>query len=64
MHPAILGTLFLLVTILNSFASRFGYSNIHSGDKDILLPFSVMIFLFFPLLIYLPETHYKFIVFF
>jgi len=40
--------------VLNIMASRYGYSNILSGDKDILLPFSAMIFLFFPLLIYLP----------
>ena len=50
-------------TILNILSSRFGYSNIFSGDKDILLPFSLMIFLFYPLLIYLPETHYKMIKF-
>ncbi len=54
-----IGVAFILCTIFNILASRFGYSNIRTGDKDILLPFSIMIFLFYPLLIYLPETHYK-----
>lgn len=34
-----------------------------TGDKDILLPFSTMIFLFYPLLIYLPDTHHKVTIF-
>lgn len=48
---------------LNILTSKIGYNNIFSGDKDILLPFSIMIFLFYPLLIYLPEAHYKFLAF-
>ena len=52
-----------LCILLNIGVSRAGYSNILTGDKDILLPFSSMIFLFFPLLIYLPEAHYKFTVY-
>lgn len=54
-----IGFALVLCTGLNILSSRFGYSNIKTGDKDILLPFSIMIFLFYPLLIYLPETHYK-----
>ena len=50
---------FLLCILLNILISRIGYSNILTGDKDIFLPFSAMTFLFFPLLIYLPEAHYK-----
>jgi hypothetical protein len=51
----------LICIFLNILSSRFGFSNILTGDKDILLPFSAMIFLFFPLLIYLPEANYKFL---
>jgi|JI10StandDraft_1071094.scaffolds.fasta_scaffold55807_1 hypothetical protein len=58
-----IGLALLGSTCLNIVTSRFGYSNIFTGDKDILLPFSLMIFLFYPLLIYLPETHYKIIKF-
>lgn len=54
---------FSICATLNILTSRLGYSYIFSGDKDISLPFSAMIFLFYPLLIYLPEAHYKFIVF-
>lgn len=58
-----IGLAFLICSLLNVLASKFGYSNISTGDKDILLPFCIMIFLFYPLLIYLPETHYKVITF-
>lgn len=54
---------FAICSGLNILTSRIGYNNIFSGDKDILLPFAAMIFLFYPLLIYLPEAHYKFIVY-
>lgn len=54
---------FSACAVLNTLTSKLGYNNIFSGDKDISLPFSAMIFLFYPLLIYLPEAHYKFIVF-
>lgn len=47
--------------LLNILTSKIGYNSIFTGDKDILLPFSVMIFIFYPLLIYLPEAHYKFL---
>lgn len=52
-----------MCVLLNIGASRVGYANILTGDKDILLPFASMIFLFFPLLIYLPEAHYKVTIF-
>lgn len=54
---------FIICATLNIFASKIGFKNIYSGDKDILLPFTMMLFLFYPLLIYLPEAHYKFIVY-
>lgn len=57
------GLAFILCILLNIAVSRAGFSNIITGDKDILLPFSSMIFLFFPLLIYLPEAHYKITIF-
>lgn len=61
MIELLIGLALILCIFLNILASRYGYSNILTGDKDILLPFSAMIFLFFPLLIYLPETNYKFL---
>jgi hypothetical protein len=59
MQQILIGLGLLICIALNILSSRYGYSNIITGDKDILLPFSIMIFLFYPLLIYLPETHYK-----
>jgi hypothetical protein len=43
----------------NFISSSYGFKNTGSQDKDLLLPFSIFIFLFFPLLISLPEAHYK-----
>lgn len=63
MLEAVIGVALTICFLVNILASRIGYSSIHSGDKDILLPFCLMIFLFYPLLIYLPETHYKVIAF-
>lgn len=63
MLEALIGVALLICFLVNIVASRTGYSSIHSGDKDILLPFCLMIFMFYPLLIYLPETHYKVIMF-
>ena len=44
----------LMCSFLNVAIARLGHVNITHGDKDIFLPFSAMLFLFFPLLIYLP----------
>jgi hypothetical protein len=45
---------FVCVGGVNVLSSRFGLASYISGDKDILFPFSSMIFLFYSLLIYLP----------
>jgi hypothetical protein len=50
---------FAISIFLNIGASRLGHISVVSGDKDIFFPFSTMLFLFYPLLIYLPESHYK-----
>lgn len=50
--PTILG--FILISLANFFSAKFGISSNKHGDKDILFPFSTMLFLFFSLLIYLP----------
>jgi hypothetical protein len=50
---------FTLIGSLNFYSFLKGFKNYLTGDKDILYPFSSFIFFFFPLLIYLPEAHYK-----
>lgn len=50
---------FSLIGSVNFYSFIKGYKNYTTGDKDILYPFSSFIFFFFPLLIYLPEVHYK-----
>jgi len=50
---------FALIGSINFYSFTKGYSNYPTADKDILYPFSAVIFFFFPLLIYLPEVHYK-----
>lgn len=47
---------FLTIGATNYLASKAGFSNFQTGDKDILFPFSTTIFLFFSLLIYLPQV--------
>lgn len=47
--------------ISNLLASNSGYKNYHGGDKDLLLPMASLIFVFYPIVISLPEAHYKFI---
>lgn len=47
---------FLIIGVGNYASSRFGFSNFATGDKDILFPFAATSFLFFSLLIYLPEV--------
>lgn len=63
LQQLISGFAFAICIALNLIVSRVGYSSVLTGDKDILLPFSSMTFLFYPLLIYLPEAHYKFTIF-
>ena len=48
---------------LNIATARLGHANIIHGDKDIFFPFSSMLFIFYPLLIYLPEAHYKIVIY-
>ena len=48
---------FLIIGVGNYASSRIGFSNFITGDKDILFPFATTSFLFFSLLIYLPEVH-------
>lgn len=51
----ILSAIYMAICGITSIASAyFGHSNVITGDKDILLPFSAMIFVFYSLLIYLP----------
>lgn len=45
---------FFIIGIVNFLSAKFGISSYKNGDKDILFPFSSMLFLFFALLIYLP----------
>ena len=47
---------FLVIAVGNYASSRIGFSNFVTGDKDILFPFTTTAFLFFSLLIYLPEV--------
>lgn len=47
---------FLTIGATNYLVSKAGFSNFKTGDKDILFPFSTTIFLFFSLLIYLPQV--------
>lgn len=49
---------FLVIGATNYIGSRMGFSNFQTGDRDILFPFSATIFLFFSLLIYLPEVSF------
>jgi hypothetical protein len=50
---------FSLTGALNYFSAKYGIKSFKYGDKDILFPFCSMIFLFFSLLIYLPEVNSK-----
>ncbi len=45
---------FIVIGAANFLSAKFGKSSYKNGDKDILFPFSTMLFLFFALLIYLP----------
>lgn len=45
---------FALSMALNTVSSCVAYKGTVTNEKDLMLPFSVMIFLFYPLLIYLP----------
>ena len=54
---------FIICMFLNVGVARLGYINIVNGDKDIFFPFSCMLLLFYPLLIYLPEAHYKILIY-
>ena len=49
----------ILCSLASALSALFGFSNVTNGDRDILLPFSSMIFVFYSLLIYLPEAHFK-----
>lgn len=57
---SIVTLLYLIVCGIASFiAGKHGFTNLRTGDIDILLPFASSIFIFFALLIYLPEAHFK-----
>lgn len=46
----------LITACTNYLGSRIGYSNFSFADKDILFPLSTALFLFYSLLIYVPEV--------
>lgn len=50
----------VLSCVTNLIVSSAGFRSIQSCDRDILMPFAIVIFLFYPMLISLPEAHYKF----
>jgi hypothetical protein len=45
--------------VVNSLISRRGFSLKHSEEIDLLLPFTSIVFMFYPLIISLPEASYK-----
>jgi len=52
----------LAVSILANFlASHFGNKSKSSMEVDLLFPFTSLLFMFYPLIVSLPEAHYKLI---